>query len=267
MTEPVDREQIEEERAFLLRSLDDLDAEHADGNVDDATYERLRGDYVARAARATRLLDGQNVSDSPAAAPAQSSTVRRVVIGLSVAAFVVLASVALAFGLGVRLPGETITGTQRSSTASGPSLKQLRADVQAAPADPSARLDLARALMAKRDFTGAVTEFSRAAQLDPGNPEPFTYSGWLIRLQGFPDQGIQLLDKAIEVDGEYPDAHAFKGITLLRDKQDPEAAITEFRRYLVLAPDSPLADQVRTLLAQAVESGTSTTTSTTSTTR
>ena len=31
---------LENERDFLLRSLDDLDAEYAEGNIDDASYVR-----------------------------------------------------------------------------------------------------------------------------------------------------------------------------------------------------------------------------------
>ncbi len=267
MTAPRDRESLAEEQSFLLRSLDDLDAEHADGNVDDATYERLRGDYTARAARVTRLLDDGAGTLRPAPENvARTSATRRIVTGISIAAFVGVASVALAFGLGVRLPGQTITGIQPNGAAAGPSLKELRAEVKAAPDDPGPRLALARALMGAQKSKAAIIEFSRAAALNPRNPEPYAYSGWLIRLQGFPDQGIELLDRAIEVDAEYPDAHAFKGIVLFRDKQDPEAAIAEFQRYLVLAPDSQLAGQVRTLLAQAVESGTpSTSPSSTST--
>ena len=41
----------------------------------------------------------------------------------------------------------------------------------------------------------------------------------------------------------------------LRDKKNPEAAVPDFQQYLVESPDSPLADQVRSLLAEAVESG------------
>ena len=76
--------------------------------------------------------------------------------------------------------------------------------------------------------------------------------GWVIRLQGFPDQGLQLIDKAISLDGTYADARFFRGLILLRDKHDPEAAIPELQRYLVASPDSPLAAQVRQLLAEAV---------------
>ncbi len=38
----------EEERDFLLRSLDDLESERAAGNIDDETYQRLHDDYTAR---------------------------------------------------------------------------------------------------------------------------------------------------------------------------------------------------------------------------
>lgn len=266
MADATDRDALDDEREFLLRSLDDLDAEHADGNIDDETYARLRDDYTARAARVFHQLDG-DAPEGEITPPVRAG--RRLLVGGAVIAFATLAAVALAYGLGARLPGQTITGrqsetrSQKSAAAAG--VKTLRAAVTANPNDPAAHLALARALMGVQNPTDALIEFGEAARLDPTNPEPFTYSGWLIRLQGFPDQALTLLDKAIEVDPQYADARAFKGIILFRDKHDPEAAIAQFQRYLVRAPDSPLAGQVRTLLAQAVEAGRTSTTSTTST--
>ena len=59
MSEPrdFDRGALEAERDFLLRSLDDLDAEREVGNVDDGTYQTLHDDYTARAATIIRSLD------------------------------------------------------------------------------------------------------------------------------------------------------------------------------------------------------------------
>jgi Cytochrome c biogenesis factor len=265
MADATDREMLDDEREFLLRSLDDLDAEHADGNIDDQTYARLRDDYTARAARVFHQLDG-DATEAEVTPPVRVG--RRVLVGGAVIAFATLAAVALAYGLGARLPGQTITGRQsetRSQRSAAAGVTTLRAAVKAKPNDPAAHLALARALMGAQNPTDALIEFGEAARLDPTNPEPFTYSGWLIRLQGFPDQALTLLDKAIAVDPQYADARAFKGIILFRDKHDPEAAIAQFQRYLVRAPDSPLAGQVRTLLAQAVEAGRTSTTSTTST--
>jgi cytochrome c-type biogenesis protein CcmH/NrfG len=251
---------LEEERDFLLRSLDDLESELAEGNVDDATYERLHADYTARAARVLHQLDGDTVAPvetAPGVTPR-----RRALTIVGLVAFAVLAGIVLAYGLGARLPGQTITGRQSPmATASTKSrLAAARADVHAHPNDAAARLVLARALMSS-DPAGALDQFREAARLDPRNAEPYAYSGWLIRLQGFPDQGLTVVDKAISVDAAYPDAHFFRGIILLRDKSDSEAAAAEFRKYLELAPNSPLVAEVRQLLDQATSPSSSASTS------
>ena len=54
---------LEAERDFLLRSLDDLDAERDAGNIDDATYQSLHDDYTARAASVIRSLDNRSLDD------------------------------------------------------------------------------------------------------------------------------------------------------------------------------------------------------------
>jgi cytochrome c-type biogenesis protein CcmH/NrfG len=208
-------------------------------------------------------LEGDTVAPVTEAPPI--STRRRVLTALGIVAFAVVAGIALAYGLGARLPGQTITGNQASApkAAAKARLADLRAAVKARPDDGAARIALAQALMGTQDGAGALRQFQAAARLDPTNPEPYAYSGWLIRLQGFPDQGLTLIDKAIELGPDYPDARFFRGVILFRDKAQPDAAIPEFQRYLVAAPDSPLAPQVRQLLAQAVEAGTSASSSTT----
>jgi tetratricopeptide (TPR) repeat protein len=247
----------EEEREFLLRSLDDLEAERAAGNIDDETYRSLHDDYTARAAIAVRAMrDGNLIADATTEAPPQSRRHRVLVVG-GLIVFAVIAATTMASALGARLPGETITGNSQSR--SQVTVKERRAALEATvakhPADAEARLALARFRLGRRDFRGALESFQAAAGLDPTNPEPFAYSGWIIRLQGFPDQALQVLDKAVSVNNAYPDAHFFRGFVLLRDKKDPERAIPDFQQYLVAAPDSPLADQVRALLAEAVEAG------------
>ncbi len=262
-----DRDALEEEREFLLRSLDDLDAERSEGNVDDETYARLHADYTARAARVIHLLDGDAVVAMTEPPPV--STRRRVLTVTGILVFAVVAGIALAYGLGARLPGQTITGNQSAASAQASAeaqLARLRAAVKARPDDVAAHLALAQALMGSQDGGAALAQFRTVARLDPTNPEPFAYSGWLIRLQGFPDQGLTLIDKAIQLDPTYPDARFFKGLILFRDRKQPDAAIAEFQQYLVAAPNSPLAPQVRQLLAQAVEAGTSGSSTSTTTT-
>ncbi|MGI8686678.1 MAG: tetratricopeptide repeat protein [Acidimicrobiales bacterium] len=49
-------ESLEEDRAYLLRSLADLEREHDAGDLDDADYLALKEDYTARAAQVLRAL-------------------------------------------------------------------------------------------------------------------------------------------------------------------------------------------------------------------
>ncbi|HYZ97739.1 MAG TPA: hypothetical protein VE575_03240, partial [Acidimicrobiales bacterium] len=48
---------LEEQRDFLLRSLEDLEREHDAGDVDDHDYAALKDDYTARAARTIRAIE------------------------------------------------------------------------------------------------------------------------------------------------------------------------------------------------------------------
>jgi hypothetical protein len=48
---------LEEERDFLLRSLEDLEREYAAGDVDDSDFEELKDDYTARAAAVIRAIE------------------------------------------------------------------------------------------------------------------------------------------------------------------------------------------------------------------
>ena len=72
-------EQLEAERDFPLKSLDDLEAERAAGGIDDDSYRALHDDYTARAAATIRALrDGV---DARPTASATSWQRRTLVIG------------------------------------------------------------------------------------------------------------------------------------------------------------------------------------------
>src|SRR5262245_30925183 len=81
---------LEEERTFLLRSLRDLDAEHAVGDVDDDDYATLRDGYTKRAADVLREIDD---GESRLPSRRSASAMRRLGI--------VVAVVAVAAGAGV----------------------------------------------------------------------------------------------------------------------------------------------------------------------
>ena len=265
---------LESERDFLLRSIADLDAERAAGNLDDERYQALKDDYTARAAAVLRSIEeGRDARPAPPPVPRK----RKLVTGGAVVAFVVVAALALAAAAGRRHPGQTITGNAQSSAAdSGGSAGQPASDpsdearraalerqVKDHPDDPAAHLVLARYLLEKGQATEAVKEFVTTARLDPRNAEANAYAGWVSFLAAqsaaadpktaaeLTDRALARLDAAVAANDAYPDAHFFRGMVQFRGKNNPKAAVSDFERYLALVPRGPMNDQVKTLLDQA----------------
>src|SRR5215471_13175813 len=105
-------EELEAERDFLLKSLDDLELEHESGGIDDESYESLHDDYTARAAAVIRAMrDGVDARPAPVRRPPAK---RRAAVIAGVVAFALVVGVVLASAAGIRLPGQTITGNAQS---------------------------------------------------------------------------------------------------------------------------------------------------------
>ncbi len=241
-----DREQMEGERDFLLRSLDDLDAELLAGNVDPDTYRTLHDDYTARAAAVVRSLD----DGVPRAAPGPKRL--RAVTVAGIVLFCVLLAFLLARAVGERRPGQTATGNNA-----------VASPVTLDPNSYEAHIRAARALLGQQDLLRAIEEYTAAAAVDPGQPEPLAYRGWISALVAdrvadrsrratLTDRATKDLDKAIALDPKYLDAYFFKGDMLYSIEHKPAEAVAPLQRFLLLAPtDHPLLQQVRDVLAEA----------------
>ena len=68
--------ELEEERAFLLRSLDDLDRERAAGDIDEHDFATLHDDYTARAAAVLKAIE----AEQELVAPKRPRNVKRIVL-------------------------------------------------------------------------------------------------------------------------------------------------------------------------------------------
>ncbi|HTD49644.1 MAG TPA: hypothetical protein VK771_03535 [Acidimicrobiia bacterium] len=263
----LDRAALEAERDFLLRSLDDLEAEHGTGDVDDETYRTLRDDYTARAAAVIRsLAEGRDLT--PTDPPAASGLVRSVTVA-GILVFAVVAAFLLTGAVGQRRGGQTITGNSRigqaGSTAVSDQGPALAADAHANPKSYAANIAYARYLLfQKNDFPNAIHEFGTAAQLDPSQPEPATYAGWagaLLAQEAVKDPNartallaasVQRISEVIAAHPTYPDAYALKGVVLFEFQHNAKQAIPELQQSLLLTNDTnPIRSQVLAVLAQA----------------
>jgi cytochrome c-type biogenesis protein CcmH/NrfG len=260
--DPEETSELERERDFLLKSLDDLETERAAGNIDDASYSELHDDYTARAAATIRALrDGV---DARPAAPAVAWRRRGPVIA-GIVAFAALAAVTLAAALGARLPGQTSSGNApEAATSGGERRARLQEAVEDRPDDAQPRLALARYLEESGDTVESLKQYDRAVEIAPDNVEALANAGRLrfIVAGQVPSPEAQqqlvtgartLLDRAVQADPDNADAHFYRAVLLLDGFGEVDGAISEFQRYLVLAPDGRFATQARNALAMTLE--------------
>ena len=245
------------ERDFLLRSLADLDVEHAAGDLGEDRYRELHDRYTVQAATVLRALERlEQTAPSPKPPPRRRRRARITAVVVVAAAVVAGGGALLVSAAGDRQPGQTITGNAQSAADD---LDALTRAARQRPDDPDAQLAYATALMEDRQLVDALRAFDDAARLDPANPVPKAYGGWIVFLAGLPDEALTRLDAAVAADPAFPDARFFRGMVLLRGRQDDTAALAEFREYLRLAPNGPERQQVQALVDQLTAGATSTT--------
>jgi hypothetical protein len=229
---------IDDELAFALRSLDDLEHEHEIGQLSDEQFTRLHSEYVLRAAESARK-QRHEATLKTRAAPHRPRF--RAAVGLGLAAAAAGTVFALHNGAQSRSAGATITGNQALSGAPvGSSQNSV---------DTAAERTLLRG-----DLAGALKQYLTVLQTNPRDVEALTYAGWISYLGGVPTKALPLLAAAERVDSSYPDAHAFRGIVLFKAHKSRSAAATELKTYLRLVPNGQMSGQVSAVLAQVQRS-------------
>lgn len=195
---------LEEQRDFLLTSLDDLEREHDADDIDEHDYQTLRNDYTARAADVLRAIDERRQAFADAKQPA--STGRIVAIVASVLVFAVVAGVLVAQALGGRAPDQTATGSIRRT----PSQDAKRCINRIRPGS---------------DPRPALQCFQKVLKRDPENPVALAYQGWTLNVtvmtsnalgaavaKEFRADAAAFVAKAVRSDPQYSDAQAFAAI-------------------------------------------------------
>ncbi|MDP8976477.1 MAG: hypothetical protein M3N28_08990 [Actinomycetota bacterium] len=248
--------ELEDERDQLLRSLEELDRELAEGDLEETDYHALKEDCTVRAAAVLRAIEDAKSALPEAVAEAPGSEVgprgeartprgrtRMAVAALAVAALVGLAGLLVSRSADERQAGEAATG---DIAATGPTGEAARA------------LETARQLREQGQILAAIRIYDEVLARDPKQPEALAYRGWLVRQAGaqagnaeLVDKGLEYVDRAVAADPSYPWAHLFRGLILYEDKGDPAAAVPELRAFLDAGPPPAMVPPIQELLRQA----------------
>jgi tetratricopeptide (TPR) repeat protein len=229
---------LEEQRDFLLGSLDDLEREHEAGDVDDVDYRVLKSDYTARAAAVLRAIEDGEVRF--AQARPQRSWTRLVGVIAIVALVAIGAGVLLARASGTRGGNDQISGDIRLTNRD----RLLQAQDQLAGEDP--------------DPVAALELFDEVLTTDPDNVEALTYRGWTLALSGLTAEGLTWLDRAVAADPGYPDARALRAVVLANGMNRPADALADLEALdpATTPPDiAALIDPLRARLEAEIAAG------------
>lgn len=259
--------QLEEERAWLLREIEELDREHRSGDVDDQSYAKLRDGYVARAASVLRSIEAapepleqagpeevprSDRAGGPAAAsedPPGADVVepgpllgRRAVAAGALALAVLVGLCVLAVS-----GGGTAPAGSRSAAAATPGSQSVAAE-----------LYRARTLANQGKEVQALQGFQQVLSVQPRNAEALAYQGWLLYQAGsssanptLVSDGRASIEAALSADPGYPDAHAFMGYVLFYSDHNPAGAVAQFRAFLADKPPTQLVERTRSVVSAA----------------
>ena len=237
---------LNDERDNLLRSLEDLDAEYQAGDVEPPDYESLRQNYIARTSvlldEIARLgqIDARGADAHPFIVRARRRLGKRGTRRVLVASvFVwVIAGVALAalHFAGVRLPGQSATGSVSLSEA-------LVVQQQ---------LTQASDLAGGGQVAEAISLYAKVLATVPHQHEALTYQGWLIRISGLRagkkdvvTRGDQEIALAASVAPGYADARGLDAIALAQDRRDIPAALIQLDALVRDHPSQALVSALR----------------------
>jgi hypothetical protein len=212
--------ELEEERRFLLRSIDDLEREHRYGDVTDEDYRTLLDGYTARAAAVLR-------SALPSKRRRRPGVLAAWIVGTVLVA--TIAGVLVARSSGQRLPGQVITGGQEID-------------------DVTATLSQASALLATDPFAAAEL-YRQVLVAEPTNVEARTYLAWLLVLNASGvdaetaalaiDTALADFRAVIDQDPGYADARCLYAVAVGRFIPEPDLDLARSEAEACLALDPP----------------------------
>tara|TARA_Y100000748_G_scaffold193908_1_gene162375 strand:+ start:2686 stop:3819 length:1134 start_codon:yes stop_codon:yes gene_type:complete len=191
----------ENEKYFLLKSLDDLDRELTKGDITEKDYAQLTRNYKRRLIKLTKQ---ENLSGNEPKLQNAKKTWFTVIFLVVLA---LISGIAIANSSGERTGSDTITGDIRKSAVT--------------------KLQEAQQLLSDSEKWGeAISIYDEVLEDQPSNVEALTYRAWLrYRIGEDSDPLIKSWREVRILNPEFADAIVFLTIALSDESRFPEALI------------------------------------------
>jgi cytochrome c-type biogenesis protein CcmH/NrfG len=135
------------------------------------------------------------------------------------------------------LPGTTPM-TQEQSKA----LTELLQATSTTPGDVNAWTQLGHLYYDTEQYGKAVQAYEKSLELDPSRPDVWTDLGVMYRRTGNPSQAVQCFDHALSIAGSHETALFNKGVVLMHDIKDPQAALKAWEKLVQINPNAQTPD-------------------------
>jgi hypothetical protein len=245
---------LDDEREFLLRSLEDAEREHDAGDLSDDDHRallrrdraRLREVEAAldRLGPADHAVDGEEASgairSSDAGPPARMARWRIIGIVASCILIVVGVVILVVHATTTRLPGQASSG----------SVTQTQAQLI------EQQLGEAQTLRDQNQTLAALVLYNTVLSEDPTDPDALANAGWLQWKSGFAAHsakvvrtGRQEVEEAVRVAPDNYEAHLYLGVILINQDGDAAGAQKQFAAFLSEDPPPVIVRQEASLIA------------------
>jgi cytochrome c-type biogenesis protein CcmH/NrfG len=130
-------------------------------------------------------------------------------------------------------------------------ISTLEKEVAANPQDAEAWARLGHGYFDIDDPANAIRAYKKSLELKPGNANVLTDMGVMYRRSGNPQEAMRCFDKAAAIDPRHRQSRYNKGIVLMHDLKNPEAAIKAWEELVSIYPDAktqegiPLSDMIK----------------------
>jgi cytochrome c-type biogenesis protein CcmH len=253
------RHQLQLLRDRLIAQLNELDIEEGDRNIDAAVVADERARLEAELAQVLRELD--TLKDTKKSRKQEKEARRVWITAMVVLGVVMPLSAAGLYVLGQRETLALLSNPQLQANPSVPPMvlemvARLEKRLAEQPEDPAGWVRLGRAYSVLGRPQAAEAAFARAYQLAPEDPQVIAeYAVFLYNAdpQNTGGPAFRLFTRLHQLQPDNPDALWFLGFASYQKADYPRALEFWSRLLKQLAPESPEAQHLRTIIAKTRE--------------